>query len=40
VARGRFLWTHATAVPYLHNGKPSEYLPGFVIRLAGASDLF
>jgi type III restriction enzyme len=25
---------------YLHNGRPSEYLPDFVIRLAGAMDRF
>jgi type III restriction enzyme len=25
-------------IPYLHNGKPSEYLPDFVIRLDGAPD--
>ena len=27
-------------IPYLHNGKPSEYLPDFVIRLTGAADRF
>ena len=27
-------------IPYLHNGKPSEYLPDYVIRLAGAADRF
>ena len=27
-------------IPYLHNGRPSEYLPDFVIRLAGATDRF
>ena len=27
-------------IPYLHNGKPSEYLPDFVIRLSGAPDRF
>lgn len=27
-------------IPYLHNGKPSEYLPVFVIRLNGAPDRF
>ena len=27
-------------IPYLHNGKPSEYVPDFVIRLAGATDHF
>jgi type III restriction enzyme len=27
-------------VPYLHNGKPSEYLPDYVIRLAGVADRF
>jgi type III restriction enzyme len=27
-------------VPYLHNGKPSEYLPDYVIRLNDAADHF
>ena len=27
-------------IPYLHNGKPSEYLPDYVIRLAGGDDRF
>ena len=27
-------------VPYLHNGKPSDYLPDYVIRLNGAPDRF
>ncbi len=27
-------------IPYLHNGKPSEYLPDYVIRLAGAAGRF
>ncbi|HEY1934141.1 MAG TPA: hypothetical protein VGG99_19195 [Acetobacteraceae bacterium] len=27
-------------IPYLHNGKPSEYLPDYVIRLAGTADQF
>jgi type III restriction enzyme len=28
------------AVPYLHNGQPHEYLPDFVIRLAGEPDRY
>jgi type III restriction enzyme len=28
------------SIPYLHNGKPSEYLPDYVIRLDGAADRF
>jgi type III restriction enzyme len=27
-------------IPYLHNGKPLEYLPDYVIRLAGGEDRF
>jgi type III restriction enzyme len=27
-------------IPYLHNGKPSEYLPDFVIRLNGEANRF
>jgi type III restriction enzyme len=27
-------------IPYLHNGKPSEYLPDYVVRLASASERF
>ena len=27
-------------IPYLHNGKPSDYLPDFIIRLNGANDRF
>ena len=27
-------------VPYLHNGKPSEYLPDYVLRLKDAADHF
>ncbi len=27
-------------IPYLHNGKPSEYLPDFVIRLTGEPNRF
>jgi type III restriction enzyme len=27
-------------IPYLHNGKPSEYLPDYVVRLAGTTDRF
>lgn len=27
-------------IPYLHNGKPSEYIPDYVIRLAQAPDRF
>jgi type III restriction enzyme len=28
------------SIPHLHNGKPSEYLPDYVIRLAGEDDRF
>lgn len=27
-------------VPYLHNGKPSDYVPDFVVRLAGARERY
>ena len=27
-------------VPYLHNGKPSDYLPDFVIRLSGPDERY
>jgi type III restriction enzyme len=28
------------AIPYLHNGQGHEYLPDFIIRLAGAADSY
>ena len=28
------------AVPYFHNGEPHDYLPDFIVRLAGDSDRF
>ena len=26
------------SIPYLHNGQPREYIPDFIIRLAGAPE--
>ena len=28
------------SIPYLHNGQPHEYVPDFIIRLAGEPDRY
>jgi type III restriction enzyme len=27
------------AIPYLHNGRPHDYIPDFIVRFAGQADL-